>query len=54
VYCWSVEAADDGFDLVFRTSPDVTVYHVESGRGVTRYEYHHNGTSDDVVLERDP
>jgi hypothetical protein len=53
VYCWSVEAAGKGWDVVFRTSPDVTRYHLERGRGVTRFEYHHNGTLDDVVLERD-
>jgi hypothetical protein len=52
-YCWSVEAAGKGVDIVLRTLPDVTLYHVESGRGVTRYEYHHNGSADDVVLERD-
>jgi hypothetical protein len=51
-YCWSVDAAETGFDLVFRTGPDYTVYHLEAGKGVTRYEYHHNGTSDEVVLDR--
>ena len=53
VYCWTVETAGEGWDLVFRTTPDVTRYHVEPGRGVTRFEYHHNGTADDVVLDRD-
>ncbi len=54
IYCWTVERAESGFDLWLRTGPDATVYRIESGRGVTRYEYHHNGTTDDVVLERDP
>jgi len=52
VYCWSVEAADRGVDVILRTRPDVTIYHLEAGRGVTHYEYHHNGTPDDVVLDR--
>jgi hypothetical protein len=51
-YCWSVEAAGTGHDVILRTRPDVTIYHLEPGRGVTRFEYHHNGTTDDLVLER--
>lgn len=51
-YCWRVESQGRGWDVVLRTGPDVTVVHLEPGRGVTRYEYHHNGTTDDVVLER--
>jgi hypothetical protein len=54
VYCWIVEAAGKGWDISYRTGPDVTVYHLETGRGVTHYEYRHNGTADDVVLDRDP
>jgi hypothetical protein len=52
-YCWDVESSGKGWDIVYRTTPDTTTYHVETGKGVTRYEYHHNGTADDVVLERD-
>ena len=51
-YCWTVETAGSGFDVVLRTRPDVTLYHVEPGRGITHFEYHHNGTTDDVVLDR--
>jgi hypothetical protein len=51
-YCWSVEASGTGHDVILRTSPDVTIYHLEPGRGLTRFEYHHNGTTDDLVLER--
>jgi len=52
VYCWTVEASGTGVDVILRTRPDVTLYHLEPGRGVTHYEYHHNGTTDDVVLDR--
>jgi hypothetical protein len=38
--------------VILRTRPDVTIYHLEPGRGLTRFEYHHNGTTDDLVLER--
>jgi hypothetical protein len=51
-YCWSVEARGRGFDVILRTRPDVTIYHLEPGRGLTRFEYHHNGTTESVVLER--
>ena len=51
-YCWSVEASGTGHDVILRTNPDVTIYHLEPGRGLTRFEYHHNGTTDDLVLER--
>jgi hypothetical protein len=51
-YCWTVESAGKGFDVTYRTSPDVTTYHLEPGRGVTRFTYHHNGTTDDVDLLR--
>jgi hypothetical protein len=51
-YCWSVEASGTGHDVILRTRPDVTIYHLEPGRGLTRFEYHHNGTTDDLVLER--
>jgi hypothetical protein len=53
-YCWSVEAAGTGHDVILRTRPDVTLYHLEPGLGVTRFEYHHNGTTDDLVLDRVP
>jgi hypothetical protein len=51
-YCWSVEASGTGHDVILRTRPDVTIFHLEPGRGLTRFEYHHNGTTDDLVLER--
>lgn len=51
-YCWTVEASGTGFDVVLRTRPDVTLYHLEPRRGITRFEYHHNGTTDDLVLDR--
>ena len=51
-YCWSVEASGTGHDVILRTSPDVIIYHLEPGRGLTGFEYHHNGTTDDLVLER--
>ncbi len=52
-YCWSVEPGDPtGHDIYFRTGPDVTVYHLEPGRGVTGFLYHHNGTTDDLQLHR--
>lgn len=51
-YCWTVESSGTGFDIILRTRPDVTVYHLEPRRGITRFEYHHNGTTDDLVLER--
>lgn len=51
-YCWTVASSGKGWDITYRTSPDVTTYHLEPGRGVTRYSYHHNGTTDDVELVR--
>jgi hypothetical protein len=51
-YCWSVEAAGAGFDVVLRTLPDITIYRVEPGRGVTRFEYQHHGSTEQIVLER--
>ena len=51
-YCWTVEASGTGHDVILRTRPDVTIYHLEPGRGLTRFEYHHNGTTDDLVLDR--
>jgi hypothetical protein len=52
-YCWVVSASGKGWDVTYRTSPDVTTYHLEPGRGVTSFSYHHNGTTDEIVLERD-
>lgn len=53
LYCWTVEPSEPtGVDLYFRTGPDVAVYHLEDGLGVTGYTYHHNGTTDDLELLR--
>jgi len=54
-YCWSVEPdGDGGFDIYYRTRPDVTVYHLVPGRGITNFSYHHNGyPPDDLKLHRE-
>ncbi len=40
--------------VTLRTGPDDTTYTIDPRRGVVRFEYHHHGTANDVVLERIP
>jgi hypothetical protein len=53
-YCWTVAASGKEFAVTLRTGPDDMTYTVDPKRGVVRFEYHHHGTTNDVVLERSP
>ncbi len=53
-YCWRVEAHGKRYTVTLRTGPDDTTYTIDPRRGVVRFEYHHHGTANDVVLERIP
>lgn len=52
-YCWTIEPRDDGsVEVWYRTGPDVTRYGFRRGFGVTDFLYHHNGTTEDLELQR--
>ncbi len=53
-YCWTVVEHGKTFEVTLRTGPDVTTYTIDPRRGVVRFAYHHNGTPNDVILERAP
>jgi hypothetical protein len=49
MYCWLVQGRvqDPGggaWELIYRSNPDTTVFHLVPGVGVTRYSYDHHGT----------
>lgn len=47
-YCWTIENRE----ITYRTGPDVMIYRLDGDRGVAGFTYHHNGTLDDVELQR--
>ncbi len=47
-YCWQVSVEKGRYNLRLRTNPDDSTYELTPGIGLTRYIYHHHGTTLDV------
>lgn len=55
MYCWHVEGegkdSPGAFQLAYRTNPDHTLLTLTPGKGVTHWEYAHNGTISEATLD---
>jgi hypothetical protein len=47
-YCWVVSADHERFRVTFVTNPDDETFEITPGVGVSRFDYHHHGTTLDV------
>jgi hypothetical protein len=47
-YCWVVRADHERFEVTFVTNPDDETFEITPGVGVSRFDYHHHGTTLDV------
>ncbi len=47
-YCWQISVEKGRYSMLLRTNPDDQTYELTPGIGLTRYIYHHHGTTLDV------
>jgi hypothetical protein len=47
-YCWQVAVEKGRYEVTMRTNPDDETFELTPGIGLTRYIYHHHGTTLDV------